>query len=281
MAVGIRCLLTDDPAEALALAGGLDRLNRDRRELEARMREEALVAVRNIRIADGALPPGLTLFDGGWHAGVVGLVAARMKDRLHRPVVAFAPASEDELRGSARSIAGLHVRDVLESISTRHPGLIDRFGGHAMAAGLTLKRASLARFADAFADEVERRLSPAQMQNVLETDGALAAEEISLETAQAIERGGPWGQAFPEPVFDGEFDVVEARAVGDRHLKLWLRAAPATRPVEAIAFGYFDEPEAKRPGAGARVTLAYRLQATSFGGSERAELLVEHVGWPP
>jgi single-stranded-DNA-specific exonuclease len=281
MAVGIRCLLTDDPAEALALAGGLDRLNRDRRELEARMREEALVAVRNIRIADGALPPGLTLFDGGWHAGVVGLVAARMKDRLHRPVVAFAPASEDELRGSARSIAGLHVRDVLESISTRHPGLIDRFGGHAMAAGLTLKRASLARFADAFADEVGRRLSPAQMQNVLETDGALAAEEISLETAQAIERGGPWGQAFPEPVFDGEFDVVEARAVGDRHLKLWLRAAPATRPVEAIAFGYFDEPEAKRPGAGARVTLAYRLQATSFGGSERAELLVEHVGWPP
>jgi single-stranded-DNA-specific exonuclease len=278
MAVGIRCMLTDDPAQALALASTLDRLNRERRELEARMREEALVAVRNLRIAEGTLPPGLTLFDAGWHAGVVGLVAAHMKDRLHRPVVAFAPASEDELRGSARSIAGLHVRDVLESISTRHPDLIDRFGGHAMAAGLTLKRAALARFADAFADEVGRQLSPAQMQNVLETDGALAADEITLDTARAIEEGGPWGQAFPEPVFDGEFDVVEARAVGDRHLKLWLRATPAMQPVEAIAFGYFDEPEARRPGAGARVTIAYRLQPTSFGGIERAELLVEHVG---
>ncbi len=277
MAVGIRCLLTDDPAEALTLAGELDRLNRERRELEGRMREEALAAVRNLRISEGELPPGLTLFDGGWHAGVVGLVAARMKDRLHRPVVAFAPASEDELRGSARSVAGLHVRDVLEAVSSRHPGLIERFGGHAMAAGLTLKRASLARFADAFADEVGRQLSPSQMQNVLETDGALAAHEITLDTARAIEDGGPWGQAFPEPVFDGEFDVVEARTVGDRHLKLWLRAATATQPVEAISFGFFDEPEAQRPAAGARLALAYRLQSSTFGGTPHAELLVEHV----
>jgi single-stranded-DNA-specific exonuclease len=245
--------------------------------MEARMREEALAAVRNLRIADGDLPPGLTLFDAGWHAGVVGLVAARMKDRLHRPVVAFAPASADELRGSARSIAGLHVRDVLEAVSSRHPGLIERFGGHAMAAGLTLRRASLGRFADAFADEVGRQLSPSQMQNVLETDGTLAASEISLETARAIEAGGPWGQAFPEPVFDGEFGVVDARTVGDRHLKLWLRADPASQPLEAIAFGYFDEPDAKRPGAGARLKLAYRLQSTTFGGTPRAELLVEQV----
>jgi single-stranded-DNA-specific exonuclease len=277
MAVGIRCLLTDDPGEALSLAGELDRLNRERREMEGRMREEALGAVRNLRIAEGELPPGLTLFDGGWHAGIVGLVAARMKDRLQRPVVAFAPASEDELRGSARSVAGLHVRDVLEAVSSRHPGLIERFGGHAMAAGLTLRRSSLARFADAFADEVGRQLSPSQMQNVLETDGMLAAGEISLETARAIEEGGPWGQAFPEPVFDGEFDVVDARTVGDRHLKLWLRAEVAMQPVEAIAFGYFDEPEARRPGAGARLTLAYRLQSSSFGGTPHAELLVEHV----
>ena len=279
MAVGIRCLMADDAGEALALAGELDRLNRERREMEGRMREEALSAVRRLRIAEGALPAGLTLYDGGWHAGVVGLVAARMKDRLHRPVVAFAPASEDELRGSARSVAGLHVRDVLEAISTRHPGLIDRFGGHAMAAGLTLRRSALARFADAFADEVGRQLSPSQMQNVLETDGELASEEISLETARAIEDGGPWGQAFPEPVFDGVFDVVEARGVSDRHLKLWLRTARATRPIEAIAFGYFDEPDAARPGAGARLTLAYRLQSTTFGGDARAELLVEHVGF--
>jgi single-stranded-DNA-specific exonuclease len=277
MAVGIRCLLTDDPGEALALAGELDRLNRERREMEGRMREEALAAVRNLRIAEGELPPGLTLFDGGWHAGIVGLVASRMKDRLQRPVVAFAPASEDELRGSARSVGGLHVRDVLEAVSSRHPGLIERFGGHAMAAGLTLRRASLVRFADAFADEVGRQLSPSQMQNVLETDGVLDAGEISLETARAIEDGGPWGQAFPEPVFDGEFDVVDARTVGDRHLKLWLRAAVAMQPVEAIAFGYFDEPEARRPGAGAKLTLAYRLQSSSFGCTPHAELLVEHV----
>ena len=228
MAVGIRCLVTDDPAEALTLAGELDRLNRERRELEARMREQAVSAVRNLRISEGELPPGLTLFDPGWHAGVVGLVASRMKDRLHRPVVAFAPASEDELRGSARSVAGLHVRDVLEAVATRHPGLIDRFGGHAMAAGLTLRRAALARFADAFADEVGRRLTPAQMQNVLETDGELSAAELTLETARAIESGGPWGQAFPEPVFEGEFTVADMRVVGERHLKLWLRLDPAS-----------------------------------------------------
>jgi single-stranded-DNA-specific exonuclease len=280
MAVGIRCLLTDDPAEALSLAGELDRLNRERREVESRMRGEAATAVRNLRIAEGELPPGLTLFDPGWHAGVVGLVAARMKDRLHRPVVAFAPASESELRGSARSVPGLHVRDVLEAVATRHPGLIERYGGHAMAAGLTLKRPSLARFADAFADEVGRRLTPAQMQNVLETDGELTAGELSLETALAIEAGGPWGQAFPEPVFEGEFLVADLRVVGERHLKLWLRPDPASQPIEAIAFGYFDEADARRPAAGARAKLAYRLQSTSYGGAPRAELLAEHVEWP-
>ncbi len=280
MAVGIRCLLAEDPGEALALAGELDRLNRERRELEARMREEALAAVRNLRIADGDLPPGLTLFDPGWHAGVVGLVASRMKDRLHRPVVAFAPASEDELRGSARSVAGVHVRDVLESIATRHPDLIDRYGGHAMAAGLTLRRSALAQFADAFADEVGRQLTPAQMLNVLETDGELLPSEITLDTARAIADGGPWGQAFPEPVFEGEFAVADWRVVGDRHLKMWLRAQDASQPVEAIAFGYFDEDGARRPPAGARAKLAFRLQATSFGGVARAELLAEHVEWP-
>jgi single-stranded-DNA-specific exonuclease len=200
-----------------------------------------------------------------------------MKDRLHRPVVAFAPASQDELRGSARSVAGLHVRDALEAIATRHPDLIDKYGGHAMAAGLTLRRSALARFADAFADEVGRHLTPAQMQNILETDGELAGKEISLETARALESGGPWGQGFPEPVFEGEFEVVETRVVGDRHLKLWLRPEPTMHPLEAISFGYFDESDAKRPADGARVQLAYRLQSTTFGGAARAELLAEHV----
>jgi single-stranded-DNA-specific exonuclease len=277
MSIGIRCLLTEDPAEAIALAGQLDRLNRERREMESRMRDEATSAVRRLQITEGSLPPGLALYDQGWHAGIIGLVASRMKDRLHRPVVAFAPAGADELRGSARSVEGVHVRDALEAISTRHPGLIERFGGHAMAAGLTLRPGQLARFADAFSDEIGRQLSPEQMQGVIVTDGELAAGEISLETAQALESGGPWGQCFPEPLFDGEFEVVDTRLVGERHLKLWVRAERAAQPVEAIAFGHFDETDTVRPAAGTRVRLAYRLQSTSFGGTERAEMLAEYL----
>ena len=277
MAIGIRCLVTDDASEALALAEQLDRLNRERRDMEVRMRDEAAQAVRRLRISEGSLPPGLALFDAGWHAGIVGLVASRMKEQLHRPVVAFAPAGEEELRGSARSVSGIHVRDVLEAIATREPSLIERFGGHAMAAGLTLRPACLARFADAFAEEVGRRLSPEQMQGVLDTDGELQASEISLDTARALEAGGPWGQNFPEPLFDGEFDVVDTRIVGERHLKLWLRPRPDQQPIEAIAFGHFDDARAPRPAPGARVRLCYRLQSTTFGGSARAELLAEHL----
>ncbi len=277
MSIGIRCLLTDDPAEAIALAGDLDRLNHQRREMETRMRDEAATAVRRLQIAEGSLPPGLALYDPGWHAGIIGLVASRMKDRLNRPVVAFAPAGDDELRGSARSVAGLHVRDALEAIATRHPGLIERFGGHAMAAGLTLRAGQLSRFAEAFSEEVGRQLSPEQMQGVLETDGELAGHELTLETARALESGGPWGQAFPEPLFDGEFEIVETRVIGDRHLKFWVRRQPASHPLEAIAFGHFDEADAVRPAAGSRVRLAYRLQSSTFGGTARAELLTEFL----
>lgn len=278
MAVGIRCLLAEDAGEAAALARTLDALNRERREIEARMRDEAASAVARLRLSEGSLPAGVALFDAGWHAGIVGLVASRMKDRLHRPVVAFAPASGDELRGSARSVAGVHIRDALESVATRHPGLIERFGGHAMAAGLTLQGGKFARFAEAFAEEVGRRLSPAQMQGVLESDGELAPSELSLDTARALETGGPWGQGFPEPLFDGEFAVADSRIVGERHLKLWLRPEPVARPLEAIAFGHFDRARAEHPRAGSRLRLAYRLRPTSFGGVERAELLAEYVG---
>ncbi|MGQ0385053.1 MAG: single-stranded-DNA-specific exonuclease RecJ [Gammaproteobacteria bacterium] len=277
MSVGIRCLLAEDASEALALAAELDRLNRERREIEARMREEAAIAVRRLRVAEGSLPAGLALFDPGWHAGIVGLVATRMKDRLNRPVAAFAPAGGTELRGSARSVAGLHIRDVLDAVATRYPGLIDRFGGHAMAAGLTLRHPALPRFAEAFAAEVGRRLTPEQLQGVLETDGELAPAELTVMTARAIEAGGPWGQGFPEPMFDGEFGVVDSRVVGERHLKLWLRPEPAASPVEAIAFGYFDASGAPVPRAGTRTRLAYRLQTSAWGGSERAELVAEQV----
>jgi len=277
MSVGIRCLLADEPAEALMLANELDRLNRERRELESRMREEAETAVRRLQLEEGSLPPGLALYDRRWHAGIIGLVATRMKDRLHRPVVAFAPAGDRELRGSARSVAGLHIRDVLEAIDTRRPGLIDRFGGHAMAAGLTTSIDRLPQFAEAFAEEVGRLLTREQMHGILETDGELAPAELSLETALALEGGGPWGQGFPEPVFDGEFEVVESRVVADRHLKLWVRQVPESQPIEAIAFGHFDGGAALRPAAGARLRLAYRLQSTRFGGTARAEMLAEYL----
>jgi single-stranded-DNA-specific exonuclease len=277
MSVGIRCLLTDDWALALTNAQELDRLNQERREMELRMRDEATTAVRRLRLQEGSLPIGVALYDRGWHAGIVGLVATRMKDRVHRPVVAFAPAGNGELRGSARSVAGVNIRDVLEAIDTRYPGLIERFGGHAMAAGLTLHEDRLQKFTDAFGEEVSRHLSRDQMLGVLETDGELGAGELSLETALALEAGGPWGQSFPEPLFDGEFVVVETRVLAARHLKLWLRPQPASKPVEAIAFGHFDADGSMRPPAGSRVRLAFRLQSTSYGGTTRVEMHSEYL----
>lgn len=277
MTVGIRCLLSDDPGEALRLAAQLDQLNLERREIEAKMRGEAVDILRKIRIEEGSLPAGVSLFDEAWHPGVVGLVASRVKDRVHRPVAAFAPADGGELRGSLRSVEGVHVRDVLEAIDARHPGLIDRFGGHAMAAGLTLKRGHFRRFADAFSEEVGRWLSPEQMRGVLESDGELAAGELTLDTAVALRDGGPWGQGFPEPLFDGEFEIVESRVVGQRHLKFWARPAPVSKPIEGIAFGYFTDPAAPPVPKGCRVRMAYRLDTSDFGGSLKAELKAEIV----
>jgi len=277
MTVGIRCLLSDDPAEALRLAGQLDQLNLERREIEDKMRGEAVEILRRIRIEEGSLPPGVSLFDEAWHPGVVGLVASRVKERVHRPVAAFAPADGEELRGSLRSVDGVHIRDVLEAIDARHPGLIDRFGGHAMAAGLTLKRAHFRRFADAFGEEVGRWLSPGQMRGVLESDGELSPGELNLQTALALREGGPWGQGFPEPLFDGEFEIVESRVVGVRHLKFWARPAALSQPIEGIAFGYFSDSSVPSVGKGSRVRLAYRLETSDFGGSLKAELMAESV----
>ncbi len=281
MAIGIRCLLAEEPAVALRLAGVLDQLNRERRDIESRMREEANVAVSALRLREGNVPAGLVLHDDGWHAGIVGLVAGRLKEQLHRPVVAFAPAGSSELRGSARSVAGVHIRDVLESIDVRHPGLMERYGGHAMAAGLTLPLANLARFSQAFDDEVSRILSPAQMQGVLESDGALSTAEISLATAEALEQGGPWGQAFPEPMFDNELAVVDTRVVAQRHLKLWLRADAAAAPIECIAFGHLEAQGAEVINSGDRIRLAYRLQRSDFGGTPKAEMKAEYIAKLP
>jgi single-stranded-DNA-specific exonuclease len=277
MTIGIRCLLADDPAEARELAGRLNALNGERRDIEDRMRAEAVELLKRIRIEEGTLPAGVALFDEAWHPGVVGLVASRIKDRVHRPVAAFAPADGGELRGSVRSVDGVHVRDVLEAIDAREPGLIERFGGHAMAAGLTLRSDRFRRFATAFAEEVGRWLSPGQMRGVIESDGELTAAELTLDTAIAVRDGGPWGQGFPEPLFDGVFQVVETRRVGQRHLKFWVRPAGQGRPVEGIAFGYYADPAAAEVAAGSSVRLAYRLDTSDFGGTLKAEIKAESV----
>jgi single-stranded-DNA-specific exonuclease len=271
MTVGIRCLLTDDPGEAMRLSAQLDQLNLERREIEEKMRGEAADILRRIRIEEGSLPAGVSLFDEAWHPGVIGLVASRVKERVHRPVAAFAPADGEELRGSLRSVEGVHVRDVLEAIDAKHPGLIERFGGHAMAAGLSLKRAHFRSFADAFGEEVARWLSPEQMRGVLESDGELAPGELTLETAVALSEGGPWGQGFPE------FEIVESRVVAGRHLKFWVRPAAVSRPIEGIAFGYFSDPATPQVAKGCRVRMAYRLETSDFGGSLKAELKAEVV----
>jgi single-stranded-DNA-specific exonuclease len=288
MSVGIACLLADDPAEAQRLAGMLAKLNDERREIEQRMQLEALDIAAGVRFdSAGDESLGLCLFDESWHQGVVGLVAGRIKERLHRPVIAFARAEDGSLRGSARSVVGVNIRDALDSIATRHPGLIDKFGGHAMAAGLSLAEPNLKAFSAAFAAEVAARSDHDSLAGVIHSDGALDAAELSLETARVLRGAGPWGQGFPEPVFDGEFQILEARIVGGKHLKMQLKSiqsaqngdrAGAGDPIEAIVFGYIggtaEDPLLR---SGARVQLAYRLEINEYRGVERVQLNCQHL----
>ncbi|MDH4106087.1 MAG: single-stranded-DNA-specific exonuclease RecJ [Gammaproteobacteria bacterium] len=278
MTRGIRCLLTDDPAEARAMALDLARLNADRKELEAKMQLEALALV-DARVASlsGEVPAGVCVYDAAWHQGVIGLVASRVKERLHRPVIAFAASEPGWVKGSARSVAGVHVRDVLDAIATRTPGLIDKFGGHAMAAGLTLPAANLARFEAEFAREVERWVDADTLAGHLHTDGELQAGEFNVATAEALRDGGPWGAGFPEPAFDGFFGVIEARVVGQRHLKLRLRSASG-ETVDAIAFRYLDDGQAPDIRANDRVAAVYRTGVDDYTGVRRLQLVTEWVG---
>jgi len=216
------------------------------------------------------------LFNEDWHQGVVGLVASRIKDRIRRPVIAFARAGDGQLRGSARSVAGIHIRDVLDGMAARHPDLISRFGGHAMAAGLTVDERNLDAFARAFDEEVCRWRDPAVPTNRVETDGELSSEEIALETAQAVREGGPWGQAFPEPCFDGVFAIKTARLVGEKHLKLWVTSGDGARNFDAIAFNFKGADENPKLPDG-DVHLVYRLDINEYRGERRLQLLVDHV----
>jgi single-stranded-DNA-specific exonuclease len=279
MSVGIACLLTDDPAEAERLANQLGQLNDERREIEQRMQLEAVQLADALRDADAGDAAGLCLFDETWHQGVVGLVAGRIKDRVHRPVIAFARAEDGSLRGSARSVAGVNIRDALESIATRSPELIDKFGGHAMAAGLGLREEALAAFRVAFADEIAARADRDALTGIIYSDGELSAAELCMDTAEALRGAGPWGQGFPEPVFDGGFEVLDARIVGERHMKMRLKLPErAAEAVDAIAFGYLDGSDG-RSGLkqGAAVQVAYRLEVNEYRGAARIQLNCQHL----
>ncbi len=279
MSLGIQCLLEDDAAHVAQLASELDALNRQRREIESQMQGQALAAVRGLvgRLAQESRHAGVCLYDPGWHQGVVGLVAGRVKDRLARPVVAFAPIDEGaRLRGSARSVPGVHIRDVFEAIATREPDLIERFGGHALAAGITLPAQSLDRFARAFEAEVAHWLREAAFEPAIWTDGALEDEELTLATARLLRDAAPWGQAFPEPSFDGEFDIESSRVLGERHVKFWLRPAGSRLRLDAIAFNLLD-PEQQREVPAGRVRAVYRLDVNHYQGQQRLQLIIEHL----
>jgi single-stranded-DNA-specific exonuclease len=270
MALGIECLLADDAAHARELAGILNEINAERRGVQQQMVDEAEAAVARISL-EGDLPPVLCLFDAQWHPGVVGLVASKIKERVHRPVVAFAPAEPGSpmLRGSARSIPGLHIRDVLAAIDTTAPGLIARFGGHAMAAGMSLAEENLAGFREALHAAITRMLDPTLLHEELLSDGELDSTDFCRSTAELLRDAGPWGQAYPEPVFDGTFDLLAWRVVGERHLKLEL-AAMGVR-LNAIEFGGW---RGEQPTP--RLRIAFRLAPDDYRGGEAIQLLVVH-----
>ncbi len=273
MSLGIECLLTDDAAKAEELARKLDQLNRERRAIEAEMQQQAIETLDSLRWHADTLPRGICLYDDSWHQGVIGLVASRVKERLHRPVIAFAPANGTELKGSGRSISGLHIRDALDAIAARHPGLLRKFGGHAMAAGLSLPRENLGTFTRAFDEEVGRRVSDDDLQGKIWTDGALATEEMTLAVAELLRDAGPWGQGFPEPVFDGEFEIVDRRVVGERHLKLILNKGDRS-VIDAIAFNRL--PDGNLPDW-SRIRAAYRLDINEYQCMRTLQLILEHV----
>lgn len=263
MGLGIRCLLTDDANEAAEIAAKLDALNQERRGIEADMQQVALSTLEDIDPADGYT---LVLFDEGWHQGVIGILASRLKDRFHRPVIAFARGKDGELKGSGRSINGLHLRDALDLVAKRHPHLLQKFGGHAMAAGVTLREEHLTAFRDAFETVARSLLSPTDLVKQIETDGELAPGDFVLETARALERQ-VWGQGFPEPLFQGDFRVQSQRVVGEKHLKLRLSSSAGS--FEAIRF-FCAEP------APATVHAVYSLSVNEYNGSESLQLIVRH-----
>lgn len=277
MTTGIECLLSEHADTAYQLALQLDSMNQDRKQIEADMRQQAFESLAEFEFNESDLPNSFCLFDQRWHQGVVGILASRIKEKYHRPVIAFAAVEGgEELKGSARSIGGFHIRDALDAVATKNPGLITKFGGHAMAAGLSLAPDKLTAFQSAFEAEARLRLSRSQLQAVIESDGEVAANHLTLQTAQLIQAAGPWGQAFPEPQFDGRFLLREQRRLGGKHLKMVL--SPESEPgkiVDAIAF---NVPEESWPDSHAtRIELVFRLAVNDFRDSLNLQLMVEKI----
>lgn len=276
ISLGIQCLLCDDPQQALHTAQELDELNQDRKSIETGMQQQALAIVEQLGLEDKSMPAALCLFQPDWHQGVVGLLASRIKEKYHRPVVAFARGDNGELKGSSRSIPGLHIRDALDAVATQNPGLITKFGGHAMAAGLSLTEDKLAEFEQAFQQQVAELISEDDLQARLVTDGSLDAHQLSMHTAELLRDAGPWGQQFPEPCFQGDFHIVQQRIVGEKHLKLVL--APQHQPEIAIDAIWFNIDTARWPNPEAQtVHCVYRLDINEFRGVESLQLMVQHL----
>jgi single-stranded-DNA-specific exonuclease len=273
MSLGIECLLCEDEALARDMAVQLDQLNQDRKAIEQGMQREALAQLKDLPLED--MPFGLCLFEADWHQGVIGILASRMKERYHRPTIAFADAGDGVLKGSARSVPGFHIRDALDAVAAKHPQLISKFGGHAMAAGLSLPEANFAAFAAAFDAEVRRQLCEDDLTGRLLSDGALSIEEFHLPLAKELRNAGPWGQHFPEPLFHGVFQLVQQRVVGERHLKVVLKSECGSVQLDGIAFGVDRE---IWPNPTVRwVELAYKLDVNEFRGQESVQLLIAHI----
>jgi single-stranded-DNA-specific exonuclease len=277
MSLGIQCLMCESENLAREMAAQLDELNRDRKAIETGMQQEAMTMLQKTLQADAeSLPWGLCLFDETWHQGVIGILASRIKDKYHRPTIVFADVGDGEIKGSARSVPGFHIRDALDAVAAHHPDLLQKFGGHAMAAGMSLTRANFVAFAKAFDDEVRRQLSADDLQSVVVSDGELSAQDFSLPIATQLREAGPWGQHFPEPVFDGEFFLVQQKLVGEKHLKMTLaHDAQGQKLVDAIAFNVdptrWPNPQAKK------VRVAYKLDINEFRGNTTVQMLVDYL----
>ena len=276
ISLGIQCLLTDDMNEAMQTAESLDQLNKDRRSIEQGMQREAMAELDKLTLDSENLPSALCLFRPDWHQGVVGLVASRLKEKHYRPVVAFARADDGSLKGSSRSIPGLHIRDAMDAVATKNPGLISKFGGHAMAAGLTLEEEKLELFIQAFQSHVDQVLNPDDLNAKMVTDGSLESEQISMHTADLLRESGPWGQQFPEPCFEGVFTIKQQRIVGEKHLKLALNHGSAPHiNLDAI---YFNMDTQQWPNSlVTQANCVYRLDINEFRGQQKLQLLVQHM----